>query len=248
MTKIFFSYASEDAALVDAVYGEFVTEYPHHEPWLDKYEIVGGDSLLEKIASGMNEADKFFVFLSPVAITKPWVQRELRRALMREIQGVDPSFIVPVKIGDLREMPAFLEDKKYIDVSRLRREEWLAQFDAAIRGEAKGPSGNGTSNVQVTVQYSPEGRHIARVIFQARAWAEQFSWAIATREAIVKGFVEGGGVFTMISTVNEPRIFAQRFATPELRPGQPIVLCLVFGEGVDALAAIERVAPWVPTS
>lgn len=73
---------------------------------MDKYEIVGGDSLIKNIAEGMDQADKFFVFLSPTAVTKVWVQRELRRALMREIESVEANYIVPVKIGELKRMPA----------------------------------------------------------------------------------------------------------------------------------------------
>jgi hypothetical protein len=71
----------------------------------------------------MNEAEKFFIFLSPMSVNKPWVQRELRRALMREISGVDPQFIVPIKLGELDRLPAFLEDKLYIDLGRLTRED-----------------------------------------------------------------------------------------------------------------------------
>src|SRR3954447_648766 len=149
MPKVFFSHASEDKGVVEAVYAEFVAAHPEHEPWVDMYKIVGGDSLLDKIARGMDESEKFFLFLSTVSVTKPWVKAELRRALMREIDGIEPGYIVPVKIGDLDAVPAWLEDKLYIDLGRLTKDEWLAQFNAAITGTPVGPPGSsGSSNIE----------------------------------------------------------------------------------------------------
>ncbi|MDI2019608.1 toll/interleukin-1 receptor domain-containing protein [Paenarthrobacter nicotinovorans] len=242
MTRIFFSHASEDKNLVEAVYSEFVAAFPEHAPWVDKYEIVGGDSLITKIAEGMDQADKFFIFLSPIAVEKPWVQRELRRALMREIGGVDPAYIVPVKVGDLAVLPPFLEDKLYIDLPRMQKAEWLAQFDAAITGQQQKP-GVATGNVDIAVEYG-EKMSIARVTFTARAWAEEFAWIIAATRDIEHGGPERDGSYSMVREIRTPRLFGMAFETPELRPGKPITLRIHFQEGVDALAAIGYVAPW----
>jgi hypothetical protein len=111
MARIFFSHASEGKPLVEAVYSEFVDAHPDHKPWVDRYEIAAGQNLIDKITEGMDRAEKFFIFLSPESVEKPWVKRELHRALMREIDGVDPDFIVPVKIGGLEQVPPFLEQR-----------------------------------------------------------------------------------------------------------------------------------------
>ena len=76
MAKAFFSYAHEDQETVEIIHAALAAEYPDHAVWVNKYEIVAGESLLEKIAEGIDEAEKFFVFLSKVSITKPWVKRE----------------------------------------------------------------------------------------------------------------------------------------------------------------------------
>lgn len=246
MTRIFFSHASEDKSIIEAIYGEFVTAYPEHELWVDKYEIVGGDSLITKIADGMDQADKFFIFLSPISVSKPWVQRELRRALMREIEGVDPNYIVPVKIGDLDKLPPFLEDKLYIDITRMQKQEWLAQFDAAINGEQKKPVA-GTGNIDVIAEYA-DRPNIARITFTARAWAEEFSWGVVTAEDIEAADVQGSAVVISAARLHEPRFYAQKVEKPELRPGQPVTLFVHFQEGVDALAAIKGVQRWEPVS
>ena len=44
--------------------------YPDVEGWLDRLQIVGGDDLIEKLASGIDEAQKFLVFLSERSVTK----------------------------------------------------------------------------------------------------------------------------------------------------------------------------------
>ncbi len=60
MPKVFFSFASEDERTVDQVYRRVMECFPDIKPWMYKYEIVGGDDLIEKIAAGMDAADKFF--------------------------------------------------------------------------------------------------------------------------------------------------------------------------------------------
>ena len=47
--KIYFFHASEDKAIVDEVFKRMTSKYPDIEGWLDKYEIIGGDELIDKI-------------------------------------------------------------------------------------------------------------------------------------------------------------------------------------------------------
>jgi hypothetical protein len=257
MAKVFFSHASEDKGVVEAVYAEFAVAHPEHEPWVDMYEIVGGDSLLDKIARGMDESEKFFIFLSTVSVTKPWVKAELRRALMREIDNVEPSYIVPVKVGDLSTIPAWLEDKLYIDLGKLTKDEWLSQFDAAITGTPLGPPGpGGNSNIECRLAYGPEGTHVAHIEISAVAWAETFAFAVATNEDLVIGEDASMGMHEMEVLVgtsfafHEPRFIRQkqllgvRYEAPELRPGKPVTMRAEFELGVDAIEAIESVSRW----
>ena len=241
MTQLFFSHASEDKPLVEAVYQEFVSAFPHYKPWVDKYEIVGGDSLVEKIASGMDQANKFFIFLSPISVEKPWVKKELHRALIREIYGTQP-YIIPVKVGDLKSLPPFLEEKLYIDLPQLTKPEWLAQFDAAIKGVAPAP-GQGASNVSINGQYGTT-TNVALITFEAKAWAEEFSFGVVTSEDIIKGAVDNHNLFMNRATAHDARAYATRFTTPELKPGKPVTLRIEFAEGVDAMQAIDGAGRW----
>src|SRR5690606_12968077 len=101
MKKIFLSHATEDKPLVEHIYSVLKEKYPDLEPWLDKYEIVGGDSLIDKIANGIEESDKFIIFLSDTSIKKPWVNKELKKAIVQEVNSANNNFIIPVLVNKI---------------------------------------------------------------------------------------------------------------------------------------------------
>ena len=184
-TKSFFCHASEDAGVVDMVYRTVIAKFPEHKPWLDQYEITAGQSLLSKIADGIESADKFFIFLSDVTITKSWVQRELRKAIMREIDEADPDFIVPVIVGAVEHLPAFLEDKLYIDLRVLTQDQWLSAFDSVLCGHPTRPTGDPVPNL--TIEYELENpAHPNQVLvwLTPKAWAVPLSFTVRSTVAI----------------------------------------------------------------
>jgi hypothetical protein len=256
MARIFFSHASEDKPLVEVVYSEFVDAYPAHQPWVDRYEIIGGQSLIDKIAEGMNESERFFIFLSPVSVEKPWVKRELQRALMREIDGVDPDYIVPVRVDGLERVPPFLEAKKYIDLSRLTKDEWLAEFDAAISGTPATPEKNGQDNLVCEIGALEDEPHIGVVRLSVRAWAERFAFVINTSVDLVPdepgihgrmiGLTDVLGAFGGQAPryEKEPRRLKIARDDSDIRPGRPVLLRIPFPPGTNGDAAITSVQRW----
>lgn len=239
LSRIFLSHASEDKQRVLQIYARLATDLPWISSWIDIFEITGGDSLIDKIAVGMDNADKFFVFLSPVAVTKPWVQAELKRALNHEITGVKPGFIVPIKFGELDKVPAFLEDKRYIDLDQLTVAEWVAEFRAAIEGKVRAKTVASHSNIAVeTVQYpDPGSEHIGQVQFSVASWAEEISFQVATKTPAVTishgmngpGVIKGGAR-NFAEMIQQDRV---GFALPGLRlsPGQVFWITITFPEG-----------------
>ncbi len=243
MPKAFFCHASEDKPVVEAVYQRLKSNAPDIAPWLDKYEIVGGQSLIDRIAEGMDDSDKFVVFLSRISVKKPWVRRELRRAIMREIADVEPDHIIPVLVEPLDTIPPFLEDKKYIALYGLTETEWIAELSAAIRGRRPGDATTAEfSNVRAMPVAMPGARHKIQVTIEAQAWAEKMAYAVTTSSDIVDAKLVSGGVFMMIDEVREARAFGIICDSPELRPGQPIVLEIEFAPGVDGVGAITGLA------
>jgi hypothetical protein len=166
---------------------------------------------------------------------------------MREITGVDPAFIVPVKLGDLKIMPAFLEHKLYIDLPAMTVDEWVAAFEASITGNPTIKPGS-SENVRIRIEPDPEGPHAVRIVFEAIAWAEEFSFAVQTAADLELSHLWEGGGFSNVSEVREPRVFAMRFETPRLSPGRSFSIRLVFAAGVDAASAISSINRWQPVA
>lgn len=81
--------------------------------WLDEAEIGIGDSLLEKINSGIYESEFVAAILSPAAVSSPWVRQELDTAMNLEIRG-DKTRVLPLLYQNC-ELPGFILTKRYLD-------------------------------------------------------------------------------------------------------------------------------------
>lgn len=81
--------------------------------WIDEAEIKIGDSIVDKIGKGIDEADYVVVVLSPNSVDSPWVQRELQVATHQEIVGKRIK-VLPVLYKDCN-IPSYLEDKSFAD-------------------------------------------------------------------------------------------------------------------------------------
>jgi hypothetical protein len=84
--------------------------------WIDEAEIKLGDSLIEKIRSGIDEMDYLAVILSPASVDSPWVQREVDIAMNQEIEGKRVK-VLPL-VYKKCDLPVFLKGKLYADFSQ----------------------------------------------------------------------------------------------------------------------------------
>ena len=96
--KVFVSHASEDK-------DRFVLQFAERlrqkgiDVWLDKWEMLPGDSLVDKIfEEGIKEAKAVVVVLSKFSVEKPWVKEELNAAFVKKINN--GSKLIPVVIDD----------------------------------------------------------------------------------------------------------------------------------------------------
>lgn len=238
MPKVFFGHASEDKPVVEAVYAALVKAHPDVEPWVDKYEIVGGQDFFERIAKGMDEAEKFFVFLSPVSLTKPWVDRELKRALAQEVGG-KKDFIVPVLIDDIPAVPDFLEHKHYVDLRGTTELEAVEEIHAAITGTAPGP-GAPVDNIGISVRQG-SAPNIAEVVFSVKAFAEPASvWVKANQpmRARTAHFDPPMAINSLRDNENDPFEYFVAAEFPRIERGRSFIVEITFDAGVDAVDAI----------
>lgn len=96
--KVFISHASEDKE-------RFVMNFASKlrangvDAWLDKWEMLPGDSLVDKIfEEGIKEADSFIIILSNNSVNKPWVREELNASFVKRI-GKN-SKIIPIVLDN----------------------------------------------------------------------------------------------------------------------------------------------------
>lgn len=114
--KVFISHASEDKK-------RFVTEFATRlrengvDAWLDKWEMLPGDSLVQKIfEEGIKVADAVIIVLSQFSLNKPWVQEELNVSVINKISY--GTKIIPVVLDNC-EVPESLKSTLWENIEDL---------------------------------------------------------------------------------------------------------------------------------
>ncbi|HWW60698.1 MAG TPA: toll/interleukin-1 receptor domain-containing protein, partial [Thermoanaerobaculia bacterium] len=93
--------------------------------WIDEAEIGIGESLIDKIESGIIQSTHLVAILSNESVSSRWCREELKLAITRQIGGKDIT-VLPLVLEDC-ELPGFLQEKKYADFRNARR------FDESVR-------------------------------------------------------------------------------------------------------------------
>jgi hypothetical protein len=245
--RVFFSHASEDKPLVEQVYLRMQRRFPKIQGWMDKYEILGGDDLIEKIHSGIEASDRFLIFLSPHSVEKPWVRAELRKALADEIAGVKSEFIVPIKVGRISQLPPFLESRFYIDIETKTEEEWMQDIYSAITRE-KRQTEIAAANLSCSVQLAYDAPTAAIAVFEANFWAEPIGFKVKTSKKIVDTFWNYLGFKGMqqlsVSELKEDFQYGIRISNHNIMPKVPFLIGVRFAETADPRSEIESIEPW----
>lgn len=118
--SVFISYSSKDVVFVGRLAAELIKK--RIKVWLDKFEMQAGDSLIDKIQDGLDNADFLVVVLSKNSVESQWCKKELNSILMEEIEEKQTR-IIPILIDDCK-VPVFLREKLYVDFRK--------DFDAGI--------------------------------------------------------------------------------------------------------------------
>ena len=149
MSRVFISHSSKDRGFVEQLARDLLAN--GEEPWYDQWEMVPGDSLIDKIGSAILENDNFVVVLSKNSVESEWMRRELGVALEREFRerrvGVIPALIENCIV------PPFLSDKVYADF----RLDYRLGLAALLRGIGRAP---GQSSPASTVPSTSTGRTV----------------------------------------------------------------------------------------
>jgi TIR domain len=82
--------------------------------WLDEWEILLGDSVVERINAGLENAKYVIVCYSDAGVLSNWMSREWMSALARKLEGHSIQ-LLPVRLSG-GAPPAILADIRYADL------------------------------------------------------------------------------------------------------------------------------------
>ncbi|MCD6197414.1 MAG: toll/interleukin-1 receptor domain-containing protein [Deltaproteobacteria bacterium] len=135
--KVFLSHAKEDK-------NRFVLDFAEKlrnngiDVWLDKWEMLPGDSLIDKIfEEGLKNAEAIIIVLSNHSVNKPWVKEELNAGMMKKISM--GTKIIPVVIDNC-SVPESLKSTLWERISDTASyQENLDRIVASIFGHREKP-------------------------------------------------------------------------------------------------------------
>lgn len=113
MANVFISHSSIDKPFVRKLATSLLAE--GIPVWLDAWELNLGDSLLDKIYSGIDDSSALLLAMSKNSIASGWVNRELNAALTKEAQA-GRVFVIPLRL-DNSPLPLKVGDRLYADFS-----------------------------------------------------------------------------------------------------------------------------------
>ncbi|MFF7446276.1 MULTISPECIES: TIR domain-containing protein [unclassified Streptomyces] len=124
MANVFISHRKVDVADAKRLAG--VVSAAGHQVWFDEWEIGIGDSVVERINSGLEGTSYLVLCYSTAGVMSPWVTREWMSTLHRQLGGCDVR-ILPVKFSG--KAPAILADLRYADLSQ----DWDAGCEQLLK-------------------------------------------------------------------------------------------------------------------
>jgi hypothetical protein len=108
---VFISYSSKDKSFVERLSNKLVEN--RVGVWLDKWEMKPGDSLIDKIQSGLEDSSYLLVVLSNNYVESEWCKKEQNAGLIKEINSKQ-VVVIPILLEDCT-IPIFLQEKVYAD-------------------------------------------------------------------------------------------------------------------------------------
>lgn len=123
--KIFLCHSSKDKSFVRRLASDL--DLKSVPVWFDEWELQVGDSLIDKISSGITESSWLAVVLSRTSVLSNWVKKELNTALIIELEKKQ-VFVLPILLEDC-DVPIFLRDKVFADF----RNEYIQGLSSLLR-------------------------------------------------------------------------------------------------------------------
>jgi len=121
MSKTFISYSSKDRPVARRIANDLQSRGIH--VWMDEFEILPGDSIVEKIADGIRTSEYLIVLISKNSVGSSWVRKEFELAFERN-RDASERRLIPVRVDDT-PVPPYLAGVQYVDL----RPDYSAAID-----------------------------------------------------------------------------------------------------------------------
>lgn len=128
---VFLSHASIDKNLIDVIYEDL--NCANVDIWYDKFEIDYGDSISEKINTGLSKSDLGLVCISKSFLQSSWAKSELNYFIQRRMTSRKNDFIILNLDCKHLELPPLVQDIKYLS---LKNEHWKFELCRIINLKA----------------------------------------------------------------------------------------------------------------
>lgn len=149
--RVFCCHASDDAEIVCAVHQALLSD--GYRPWLDKVDLLPGQTWEHEVRSAIRSSAAVLVFLSNRSVRKEgFVQKELRQALDIAAEKPDGTiYIVPIQLDDC-VIPQSLASYHVVD---LREPDAYAKLLVSLerRQTALSPDSAGATSALLPVRY-----------------------------------------------------------------------------------------------
>ena len=93
MARVFVSHRGVDTVSAERLAQDLTAA--GHAVWLDVWEIVVGDSIVERMNAGLTAADVVVLCLSTAGVEAPWIVREWAPTVARWLEGHRVSTVYP---------------------------------------------------------------------------------------------------------------------------------------------------------
>ena len=158
---IFLSYNHKDSGILNDIATRFASVFGQNRVFYDKWSIIPGDGIIDKMNEGLSNAEFFFFFMSSNSLSSEMVELEWQNALM--LKAHKKIKFIPVKLDDCN-VPTILLQNLYINLYGVGLEVAISQMIDVVNGTSQKLDTQGYQNVRCVAVFSDDRKELELTI------------------------------------------------------------------------------------